>query len=92
MVLLEYLASKLAKKKSTQLTKTILNEVAGLMKALVVGMLKWALWVFNELLPKWVRIALFFVVLYFLYFSYQQLKEYGGIPRIIGDFINAFMH
>lgn len=85
MALLEYVAAKLAKKNSTQLTKPILSKVATLMKALVMGMLKWALWVFNELVPKWVRIALFFVVLYFLYFSYQQLKEYGGLPRIFGD-------
>ncbi|MEK5277969.1 MULTISPECIES: hypothetical protein [Paenibacillus] len=92
MALLEYVAAKLVKKNSTRGTKSIMNEVIGLIKALVLGILKWALWVFNQLVPKWVRIALFFIVLYFLYFSYQQFSGHDGFPQMMDDLMNIFFH
>lgn len=70
MSLFEYFTAKLAKKgliPSEVLTNHTSKSIAyefvktpfTILKTVVVGILKWGLWVFNELVPAWVRIALF---------------------------------
>lgn len=98
MALLEYFTAKLAKKNlpkagamTTHTAKAIAGELVkipfAILKAVVVGILKWALWVFNEFVPSWLRVVLFFIFIYFLYYSYKQFSGHGGFQQIIDEIV-----
>ncbi|MBY3619570.1 hypothetical protein HGO21_08440 [Acinetobacter sp. CUI P1] len=98
MALLEYFSAKLAKKNLTKadaLTTHTAKAIAGelvkipfaILKAVIVGILKWALWTFNELVPSWIRVLLFFVFIYFLVLAISQFVGHGGFPQVVDEVV-----
>lgn len=98
MALLEYFTAKLAKKNltkadalTTHTAKAIASEVVripfAILKVIFKGIFKWALWVFNELVPSWLRVVLFFIFIFFLYYSYKQFSGHGGFQQIIDEVV-----
>lgn len=85
MALFEYVTTKLAKK---GLASDLVKLPYTLLKAVVTGMGKWGLWVFNQLVPTWMRIILFFVVLYVLISWIGQLLGHPGLTQFIGEILN----
>ncbi|MEK3701927.1 hypothetical protein NYE33_33520 [Paenibacillus sp. FSL R10-2199] len=99
MALFEYFTAKLAKKTfttgeavTTHTAKAVAGELVkipfAILKAIVVGILKWALWTFNELVPEWMRVVLFFVFLYFLVSAISDFIAYGGFPQIVDEIVH----
>jgi uncharacterized protein involved in cysteine biosynthesis len=99
LALFEYVTAKLAKKAltpgeavTTHTAKAVASELVkipfAILKAVVMGILKWALWMFNQLVPEWIRILLFLVFIYFLISAISDFIAYGGFPQVVDEVVH----